>query len=179
MEYSNGSGQIFESLPTPTLLSANSPFAGRYFRETYEFSPKAFGLKYKPVDRKIRPVATTMPDDAVPKRHFPEDPLLSLPSISPTPPPILNFGLRLTKERWDNLKIDREFLSEEELRLAFQVLINNETALAWDDSERGTFREDYFEPVVIPTITRTLGIEKYPNPARFKKMKSSNSSRQR
>ena len=51
-----------------------------------------------------------------------------------------------------DLKIDQEFLSEEERKLAFQVLINNEMALAWDESECGTFREDYFEPVVIPTI---------------------------
>jgi len=146
------SGRVFDSLPTPTLLSAKSPFAARYFREIYEFSPSVLGLKCKPVDRKVRPVATTMPEDAIPKRHFPEDPLLSLPLISYTPPQISNFGSRLTEERWNNLKIDRDFLSEEELKLAFLVLMNNETALAWDDSERGTFREDYFEPVIIPTI---------------------------
>jgi len=150
--YSNSSGQIIETLPTPTHLSANSPFAGRYLCETYESSLTAFGLKYKPVDQKIRLVTTTMPEDVVPKRHFPEDPLLSLPPISAIPPPILQFGSRLTKECWNDLKIDRSFLWEEELKLAFQALMNNELGIVWDDSECGTFHEDYFEPVVIPTI---------------------------
>jgi len=133
-------GYILDSLPTPTLLSGNSPFSGRYFCEIYEFSPSALGLKYKPVERKIRPVTTTMPEDAVPKRHFPQDPLLSLPPIPAILLPVSKFGCRLTQECWKALNIDREFLSEEELTLVFQVLKNNEAALTWDDSERGTFR---------------------------------------
>jgi len=119
----------------PSLLSANSPFADQYFWETYDFSPSALGLIYKPVYRKVRPVATTMPEDTVPKRHFPEDPLLSLPPILPTTPPISNFGSRLTEECWNELKINRNFLTKEELKLAFQVLTNNEAALTWDDTE--------------------------------------------
>ena len=77
---------------------------------------------------------------------------MSVPPISAIPPPVSKFGCRLTEEHWKALNIDREFLSEEELKLVFQVLMNNETALAWDDSERGTSREDYFEPIIIPTI---------------------------
>ena len=34
----------------------------------------------------------------------------------------------------------------------FEVLVKNEGALAWEDAERGRFCEDYFDPVVIPTI---------------------------
>ena len=47
---------------------------------------------------------------------------------------------------------ERGFLWDEEINLAFQVLMKNERALAWDDQEKGRFREDYFEPVVVPTI---------------------------
>ncbi|KIJ54128.1 hypothetical protein M422DRAFT_87315, partial [Sphaerobolus stellatus SS14] len=104
---------------------------------------------YKPVDRKVKPVPTMMPDDT---REFSEDPLTSLPSISLNPPPIKEFSRRLMEEHWYKIKMDREFLIEEELKLSFQVLKNNEGALAWDDSERGTFQEDYLEPVVIPTV---------------------------
>ncbi|KIJ38551.1 hypothetical protein M422DRAFT_258658 [Sphaerobolus stellatus SS14] len=110
---------LIPELPTPALTSVKSPFADHYFREIYDFASAALGLKYKPVNRKVRPVPTTMPEEAVPKRRFPEDP---------------------------------EFLTEEELKLSFQILKNNEEALAWDDSEQGTFWEDYFEPVVIPTV---------------------------
>jgi hypothetical protein len=48
--------------------------------------------------------------------------------------------------------VDRTFLTEEELKLACEVVVNNEAAIAWDDSERGTFRQDYFEPITIPTV---------------------------
>ena len=43
------------------------------------------------------------------------------------------------------------FMWEEE-NLVFEVLVKNEGALAWEDAERGRFREDYFDPVVILTI---------------------------
>lgn len=43
---SDSSGRVFNSLPTPILLSANSPFSGRYFQETYEFSLLMLSLKY-------------------------------------------------------------------------------------------------------------------------------------
>jgi hypothetical protein len=34
----------------------------------------------------------------------------------------------------------------------FDVLMKNEAALAWDDSEKGCLRDDYFTPMVVPTI---------------------------
>jgi hypothetical protein len=45
-----------------------------------------------------------------------------------------------------------EFLWPEEQKLAAQVLSNNEYALAWDESEKGRFCDDYFPPIIIPTI---------------------------
>ena len=30
--------------------------------------------------------------------------------------------------------------------------MKNEAVLAWDDTEKGRFREDYFNPVIIPTV---------------------------
>jgi hypothetical protein len=38
------------------------------------------------------------------------------------------------------------------VNLAVEVLMKNEGALAWEDTEKGRFRENYFNPVVIPTI---------------------------
>ena len=56
-------------------------------------------------------------------------------------------------ERWAAFGLkERGFLWEEEVNLVFEMLMKNEAALAWDDSERGKFREDYFDPVVITTI---------------------------
>jgi hypothetical protein len=69
------------------------------------------------------------------------------------PPSISAYGKQLTKEQWDKLQVqDRGFLWDEEVKLVFDVLMKNEAALAWDDSEKGRFRDDYFAPIVVPTI---------------------------
>ena len=37
-----------------------------------------------------------------------------------------------------------------------EVLMKNEGALAWDDTEKGRFHKDYFDPMVIPTVEHEL-----------------------
>jgi hypothetical protein len=44
------------------------------------------------------------------------------------------------------------FLSSEEEKLFEHVFLLNEKALAFDESERGNFNEEYFSPSIIPTI---------------------------
>ncbi|HEV7737453.1 MAG TPA: retropepsin-like aspartic protease, partial [Chlamydiales bacterium] len=66
------------------VLILASPLVNKYLSSTYEFSP-TLALKYKPVDRKVRPVATTMPDEVTPKRRFPENPLKTLIPLTPNP----------------------------------------------------------------------------------------------
>ena len=57
------------------------------------------------------------------------------------------------KERWEVFGWRRTgFLWEKEEKLVFEVLMKNEEALAWEDVERGRFRDDYFYLVVIPTV---------------------------
>ncbi|KIK32961.1 hypothetical protein CY34DRAFT_41153, partial [Suillus luteus UH-Slu-Lm8-n1] len=117
---------------------------------------------YKKVANKVRPVPTTMPAHARIIRTFPEDPLLSLPTLTPTPSAFTP-GKRLTKERMDDLGVlSNEFLWPEERNLAAQVLSNNEVALAWDETEKGRFRDDYFPPVIIPTIEHTPWVHRQP-----------------
>ena len=59
----------------------------------------------------------------------------------------------LTQEWLDNLGVmTNEFLWLEECKLVAQILCNNELGLAWDESEKGRFRDDYLSLVVIPTI---------------------------
>lgn len=43
-----------------------------------------------------------------------------------------------------------EFLWPEEQNLIAQVLVTNMKGLAWDEMEKGRFRDDYFSPVKIP-----------------------------
>ena len=147
---------------TPSMQIAATPFTEEVLRAQYTLDPIRHTFAYKKVANRVKPVATTMPQDARIIRRFPEDPLLSLPSLSPHPPEFLP-GRRLLLDRMLQLGIlDNTFLWPEERKLAAQVLLNNELALAWDESEKGRFRDDYFDPVVIPTIEHTPWVHRQP-----------------
>jgi len=131
-------------------------------RQTFDYDPIRHVFVYKKVANRIKPVATTMPAHARIVRQIPEDPLLTLPPVLPNPPAFTP-GSRLTTERLEALGVlSNEFLWPEERKLAAHVLKNNELALAWDESEKGRFRDDYFPPVVIPTIEHTPWVHRQP-----------------
>ena len=77
----------------------------------------------------------------------------------------LEFGERLTQERWEDI-VRESVLSPEEAKIANRVLMNNEGSLAWTDSERGMFLSEYIPPYKIPTTEhvpwreRTVPIQK-------------------
>jgi hypothetical protein len=103
-----------------------------------------------------------MPAHAQIIRQIPEDLLLTLPTLLPNPPDFIP-GNRLTQERMDNLGIfQNTFLWHEEQKLAAHVLMNNELALAWNESEKGHFKDEYFPPVIIPTIEHTPWVHRQP-----------------
>ena len=112
---------------------------------------------YKRVDRRVKPVPGVFPEDARVERRFPEDPLLSLPPLSPHPPEFTS-GERLTVERLEEMKINPDgFLWPEEEKLFAHILKLNEQALAFQESHRGTFREDYFTPILYQWYLMNLG----------------------
>src|SRR6266481_6395693 len=107
---------------------------------------------YKRVDRKVKPVPGTFPEDARVTRQFPEDPLLSLPYLTPTPPEFVP-TTKFTQELMDGLEINTTgFLSSEEEKLFEHVMAINEEALCFAEADRGTFKESYFSPYIIPTV---------------------------
>lgn len=76
----------------------------------------------------------------------------TLPPV-PQVPPEFKPGLRLTRERLESLDLaQRGFLWPEEQRLFAHILRTNEHALAFDESEKGRFCDDYFSPYRIATI---------------------------
>lgn len=107
---------------------------------------------YKPVAKKIRPVPALYPEDARTIRKFPEDPLLSMPILSPNPPEFIPTP-KLTEERLQVLNINSTgFLWPEEAKLFAQIFKQNEKVLAFTEPERGTLRSDYFSDYIIPTV---------------------------
>ena len=130
-----------EELPEPRPLPPLPPA-----------DPTILVLKYKKVDKKVRPVPASLPEEFRNICRIPEDPLLSLPPL-PTHPPDFTPGERLTQERLDDLGLNRDdFLWPEELKLVHHILKLNERALAWTEAEKGRFSNEYFSPVKIPVI---------------------------
>jgi hypothetical protein len=110
---------------------------------------------YKRVDKKIRPVSTTFSPDYEIKRTIPEDPLATLPTL-PTHPPEFTPTERLSRERLATLDINPDkFLTAEEEKLFAHIMELNQDALAFEDAERGTFKDSYFSPYKIQTVPHT------------------------
>ena len=134
-------------------------------------------LKYKRIDKKVRPVPATLPEEYHTICRIPEDPLLSLPLL-PTHPPDFSLGECLTQERLDKLNLNtNNFLWPEELKLVQHVLKLNELALAWTEAEKGRFCNEYFSPVKIlvvehvPWVLRLMSLHVRRRGARMKMKK--------
>jgi hypothetical protein len=86
------------------------------------------------------------------KRCIPEDPLLTLPVLE-SRPPVFQSSERLNETRLKTLEINKDgFLSKEEEQLFVRVMELNQRPLVFEDSERGTFRDDYFSPYKITMV---------------------------
>lgn len=118
------------------------------------FTPHVYGAKYKSVDKRQLPVAVSVPPmERKPYKNLP------LPKIPPLPyhPPdwrIIPHSKKITEERLQLIMsgIQPGFLSEDEIRLLIWVMRENEDAIAFNDSERGCFKEEYFPDYIMETV---------------------------
>ena len=120
----------------------------------YESNPLQMRTKYKTVDKKVRPVPSYMPDPA--GQTFLPVLIPPLP-ILPLDPPFLaqfRYTKRLTEERLQKIlsTVPKDFLWPREIDLLVYVLQERELALAFEDSEHGTFSDKYFPDYEIPVI---------------------------
>ncbi|KAI0309737.1 hypothetical protein OF83DRAFT_1032019, partial [Amylostereum chailletii] len=112
---------------------------------------------YKPVDRKVRPVSTFFPEPSA--QQYKRIPLPSIEPLAISSPSRFTFvpTERLTQERFNGLMatIPEVFLSSEELDLIASVVIRREQAFAWEFSEKGTFKSEFYPDYEIATIEHT------------------------
>jgi hypothetical protein len=121
---------------------------------TPDMDPFAF-TAYKRVDQKVNPVSGTFPEEARVHRRIPIDPLLSLPKLASVCPPLVDTP-RMNQERLAKLEINSTgFLWPQEVELFNQVMWLNQNAIAFEEDERGTLKESYFTPYIIPTVPHT------------------------
>jgi len=108
--------------------------------------------KYKPVAQKIKPVIAELPDKFRIIRNIIGDPLRNLPILPKIPPTFTPTG-KYTQERKDLFdKLNPGFLLPAERDLMHYFMMVHEDGFAWETSERGHFREDFFPPIDIPIV---------------------------
>ena len=102
---------------------------------------------------KTRPVVQELPAEFRIKREIIGDPLADMPKLSPNPPDFTPTG-RYTQERKEQFdKVhEGDFLLPEERKLMHHFMMLQSYGFAWEDSERGRFREDFFPPIDMPVI---------------------------
>ena len=112
--------------------------------------------KYKPVALKVKPLHADLPNKYRIIRDIKGDPLENMPILNPRPPEFKPTG-RYTQERKEAMDKAHagDFLWPEERKLVHHVIMEQEKAFAWDDSERGSFRTDFFPPIKMPVVEHT------------------------
>jgi hypothetical protein len=133
--------------PTETLVSTPT-----YVTVPTTAKKKLPKKKYKPVALKVRPIIGDLPERYRIVRNIIGDPLANLPVLNPHPIAFRPCG-RYTQERKDIFdKINAGFLLDEERVLLHHFMMLHQDAFAWNDSERGHFREDFFPPINMPVV---------------------------
>lgn len=112
--------------------------------------------KYKPVALKTRSHLGTLPEEFRIKRHILGDPLADMPQLSKNPTPFVPTG-RYTAERREQIQKDHDtgFLQDEELKLVDNYFMLLGDGFAWEESQKGRFKEEFFPSVDIPVIPHT------------------------
>jgi hypothetical protein len=86
-------------------------------------------------------------------------PVPTLPKFPTHPPPVdqYPYSKRVTKERLDLIlsNVTPNFLSPDEIALLLWVVSQNEEAIAFDDSERGTYSSEYFPDYIMEVVEHT------------------------
>jgi hypothetical protein len=96
---------------------------------------------------KVKPVYAELPDEYRIRREIKGDPLADMPCLNPNPLVFISIG-SYTQERKDDFdKVHSGmFLLPEERKLVHHIMLEQNQAFAWNDTERGSFQEDFFPP---------------------------------
>ena len=136
----------FDSLHRSLLI----PFDSTKSKQVSVFAAKK---KHKPVALKTQPLLADLPDKFRIVCNITGDPLANIPILTPTPPPFALTG-RYTAEHRN--RIDKvhsgDFLWPAECVLMHHFMCIQNEGFAWNNTEHGRFREDFFPPVLMPVV---------------------------
>ena len=119
-----------------------------------QFTRSVMGAKYKPVAKKVLPVATYNPDASVPIYKSVDIGKMTMLPMNPPSFENLNYTGRLLKERMAKIisHIPRDFLMKAELDLLVHILKEKEDIITFTDAEHGTFNKKYYPDYVMKMI---------------------------
>jgi hypothetical protein len=117
--------------------------------------------KYKPVAQKVRPIIGKLLEKFHIHQNIIGDPLADIPTLDPNPPPFkpTNHYTQDHKEKLNKVH-DTNFLWDRERDLLHDFICKQNEGFAWDNSECGQFRTDFFPPVDFPVIEHIPWVEK-------------------
>ncbi|KNZ71917.1 hypothetical protein J132_05191 [Termitomyces sp. J132] len=103
-----------------------------------------------------RTVLGTSPEEFRIERCITGDSLADMPQLDPNPPDFKPTG-RYTAECKEIIDLAHGdgFLWPEEMKAVHHLMMLQNEAFAWDDSQRGRLKEEFFPPVVMPVIPHT------------------------
>lgn len=112
--------------------------------------------RYKPVAKKIVPVGAPLNEDFRVIRHYHPNPLAGLQPLPAFPTDFVSTS-RYTQEAKDIVDKSHpsNFLWPEERKLMHALMMQQEDAFAWNETQKGRFKEEYFPPVVFPVLPHT------------------------
>ena len=138
-------------LPLSPSLSTKDPITDRTSHLSTTTKKKG-GKKYKPVAVKVRPIVGELPRKFRIIHKIIGDPLEHLPTLLPKPPKFVPCGWYTAERRdiidWNNAG----FLLSEEQKLLHHFMMLHQDGFAWNDTERGHFREDFFPLIDMPVV---------------------------
>src|SRR6266850_1763091 len=153
------------SIYTYSPKNPSSPLAPKDTKENSVTGNKPrypiYSKKYKPVVKKVKPIIGALPAQFRIVHNITGDPLADMPTLLTNPTEFTLTG-RYTVERKE--AVDKQhkgnFLWDEERKLMHHFMSVQNEAFAWDDTERGKFKEEYFPPVEIPIVPHEPWIQK-------------------
>ena len=157
-------GQIMQEIRRPNTLQWHWMAVEEETDKLEEIMEKVvscFAKKYKLVVLKVKPVLGTLPEKFRIIREIVGDPLQGIPKLPEHLPEFKPRGC-YTLERKEKLDIAHKegFLWPEERKLMHWLVREQNKAFAWNDTERGKFKEEYFPPVEIPMVAHIPWMEK-------------------
>ncbi|KAF9463545.1 hypothetical protein BDZ94DRAFT_1297757 [Collybia nuda] len=107
--------------------------------------------KYKPAAKKVKPIGATLPEDFQIVRNIQGNPLADIPILSPITTDFTPTG-RYDEEAYNIIEKNHPpgFLISEECRFMHNFMMRNNDGFAWKESQKGSFRKDFFPPVRMP-----------------------------